>query len=1103
MFQDDFEGSSLDPHWKIGSTNNGRAALSNQNGPASGVQHLVLDDSVSDAIPSVAEAILTLDLSNKKNVVVSFKAKSLGNEPDQPPTTNFTSTRAFDGVSISGDGGVTWRTIQTLAATSTNWTSYVVTLDSSVAALGTVFGSSFLIRFSEYDNGPAPLDGIAIDDVIVTADDDQRAVLELPSPVVEGQSSQIGYALLAFAPASPVVLTLTATPAGQIDLPPTVTIPAGQSYAAFTFSVIDDTLVNLSRIVTVRSSATGVTSSPASLLVLDDEAPIATLTIPNQLVEGAVPISNATISLDRTPSVPVTLNLSATPIGELSFPSTVTIPAGQTQATFTIRAFDDTKIDGDIPVTVSASNVNVATVTAQTTAIDNESKGLALLLPPTVTEGDTGTGFVRLTGTLTTPLLVTLTSSNTAQANVPASVVIPAGQTQTGFLITAAENTLRDGSRTISIGGEAATFTSAATSMIVRDNEAVTYRFGALADIINIGSPLAVTISAIDVEGNTISGGGNTIVGLDLVLPNGSTQPLTPALAPLTAGSWSGNVTLPSITSTPLKLRASDANGTTGESAPFDILRMLNIVVNNIIWDAARSTFYASVPSTSSTYANNVIAINPATLSVTASAATNNEPNALALTSSGEYLYVALDGNGTVAKIDPGTMTVISSFSVGIDPFYGKLYAEEIVPVAGQPNTVIVSQYRTNTIPRHNGVAVYDNGVIRPNKTRDSSGNNRIEPSADPTVYFGFENESSELGFHQLQLSATGMAETQAKVGLFAKYSHDFHADGNKAYSDIGEEVDGALMKRLGVFTLPNGSGASRPDLAANRVYFIEGTNGSYSFPSTFDKIGAYDPTTFALIRRLRLPTVYDTVSNFIRWGTNGLAFKASAGVVIINSSQLVPSDPVADLSSSVTASTNPATVGAPLIYTIKATNNGPNTAKNVILGTTLSAGQSFQSASASIGTATTSGSVVSLPIGDLAVGTTVTLMITTTPTQAGSVTATASANSTSVDMDLTNNTGFNLVSVGFVSALDMVNSLRLAANNLIYDSTRKLLWASLPGTVDAPLGRSLVSINPTNGLMSDPIAINANPVGKCMALSANGRYLYVGLSDAPGSRQI
>ena len=101
VFQDGFESGTLSPAWTVSTTQDGRATVSSNHVPASGQWHLILDDSVDDALYSVVEATLRLDLSNKKNVVLSFKAKSVGNEPHYRYGQN---SREFDGVSVSADG---------------------------------------------------------------------------------------------------------------------------------------------------------------------------------------------------------------------------------------------------------------------------------------------------------------------------------------------------------------------------------------------------------------------------------------------------------------------------------------------------------------------------------------------------------------------------------------------------------------------------------------------------------------------------------------------------------------------------------------------------------------------------------------------------------------------------------------------------------------------------------------------------------------------------------------------------------------------------------------------------------------------------------------
>jgi uncharacterized repeat protein (TIGR01451 family) len=779
-------------------------------------------------------------------------------------------------------------------------------------------------------------------------------------------------------------------------------------------------------------------------------------------------------------------------------PAQVIIPAGQTQVIFTVRATNDIRIDGNLRVTVTAGGSGVASATAQVTTVDNETRALALVLPATVQEGGSATGTVSIPGTLTTPLEISLASADEAFLTVPAIITIPAGQTQATFVANAVENTSTDGSRSVQVAAANATFITANRTMIVRDNDAASYRFSALSDIVAITSPVSITVTAADVEGNAIPGYASQ-VSLSVVLPSGETQALAPGSVNVTgATGWSGTVTLPPLNVAPLRLKATDSSGRSGESTSFDIMRVIDLPANDIAWDSARGRIYASIPATApGTYANKVVTINPETAQVTGSVTTGQDPGQFALTSGGENLYVALNGNGTIAKINPATLVVASSFPVGTDPSYGTLYAQDISAVSGQPNLLVVSQYRKSVSPSHNGVAVYDNGVIRPTKTRDHTGSNIIEPSADPTVFFGYNTESTEYGFRRLQLSSAGITELEVNRSLISGFYIDMRSDGDKVFSTTGVAVDGPQMRRLGSFGV---TGIVRPDLAANRVYFVEPTQ---SYSSTFDKVSAYDPTTFSMIRRLTISPSVTSPSSFIRWGANGLAFRTSSSIVLINSRQLVPSDPPADLLTTVRAMPNPATVGSPLTYTVQVTNQGPNVARNTLIGATLSESQTIQSFTSNVGSATNTGSAISLPVGDLAAGATATLTITTSPLSAGSLSCSASANSSSIDVNFSNNVAFKLVSVAFEAGMDAVNQLRLNANNLLYDATRKLLWATIPATADAPLGRSVVSINPTTGLISDPLPINADPREGAIALSANGRYLYIGLTDSPEVHRV
>ncbi|MDB6072671.1 MAG: hypothetical protein JWO89_311 [Verrucomicrobiaceae bacterium] len=497
MFQEGFESGSLSQAaWTTNTTNQGRVTVSPYYSPISGRYHLVLDDSSNDSIYSISEAVLHLDLPYKKNVVLKFTAKSLGNQNNPGPTGNFTGNRSFDGVSISTDGGTKWRVVQLLGPTNSIGVTYTVTLDSAVALLGGTFGPGFLISFSQYGYTYAGYVGLAIDDISVTADDSQHMHVDVVSAqVMEGSTNIPGTVRLGMVQATDATLALTASPSGVITIPASVVIPASQTTADFTFSVPDNNLVNFTRIVTLSANLAGAVAAPTSLTVLDDEPlPVVTLAIPARFREGSVSGSPpSTLSITRAAAMPLTFSLSSVPASQMYHPTTVSIPAGQTQAAFFIYADNDSAIDGDVTVTLTATHATLGSVTAQTVAEDNEGHELWMEAPLTLQEARASTGTVHLPGYLPYAVVVTFASSSPF-VTVPASMTIQAGSTTATFPITAADNAQRDGSHLVNITASAEMFVSATKVITIRDDEIAGYAFGPVNSFTDPGVPFAINV---------------------------------------------------------------------------------------------------------------------------------------------------------------------------------------------------------------------------------------------------------------------------------------------------------------------------------------------------------------------------------------------------------------------------------------------------------------------------------------------------------------------------------------------------------------------------------------------------------------------------------
>ena len=124
-----------------------------------------MSDPVEDFEYARNTVSLTFDLSVYEHVRLTFKALEYGDEPHAPPPSPFGNDVDFDGVAISANG-IDWYEIQDLRSLrSDRFTAYDIDLDAAVASLGISYKGAFIVRFCQYDNNPAPMDGFSIQEI--------------------------------------------------------------------------------------------------------------------------------------------------------------------------------------------------------------------------------------------------------------------------------------------------------------------------------------------------------------------------------------------------------------------------------------------------------------------------------------------------------------------------------------------------------------------------------------------------------------------------------------------------------------------------------------------------------------------------------------------------------------------------------------------------------------------------------------------------------------------------------------------------------------------------------------------------------------------------
>ncbi|MEC8338793.1 MAG: zinc-dependent metalloprotease family protein, partial [Planctomycetota bacterium] len=244
-----------------------------------------------------------------------------------------------------------------------------------------------------------------------------------------------------------LVVTLTSSDTTEATVPATVTIPDGQSSVTFEIAAIDDSDVDGTQTVTITAEASGLASGSDTLNVTDDDVPLVlSVAIADASVaeNGGATATTATVTRTGPTSGDLIVSLTSSDTSEATVPSTVTIPDGQSSATFDIAAIDDSDVDGTQTVTIAAT---ASEFTGGSDTLDVTDDDIPLVLSVAIADAsvaeNAGTAATTATVTRTDAsgdLVVTLTSDDTSEATVPGTVTILDGQSSATFDIAAVDD---------------------------------------------------------------------------------------------------------------------------------------------------------------------------------------------------------------------------------------------------------------------------------------------------------------------------------------------------------------------------------------------------------------------------------------------------------------------------------------------------------------------------------------------------------------------------------------------------------------------------------------------------------------------------------------
>ncbi len=398
-FNDTFESGGLQSFYNVTGTGAFRAQVVTNNTAHDGSFHLTMDDSDTSTNNFARnEVTLGINLAGYTNAVLRFWAKGFSDEAHGPPPSPFTNGFDFDGVAISTDG-VLWYEVQGLRTLTSTYTEFAVDLNAATAARGLSLNSAFLIRFNQYDDQSITFDGIAIDDITITAEQPPMpAIYIFDTSLTEGAAGTTNNMSFTVRLSKPSLVPVTVNFATQdtfaiagVDYVATnglVTFAPGVTNQTIVVKIIGDALdENNETFRVLLSNAVNATLADAQAVgtITDDDATPTLVFAHPSIVEGNVGANNYTLPVSlsavsgRSVSVFYT---TATNVGGavsgvdfLPTSGTINFPPGMTVTNIPLTILSDTTIESNEVFRVafsSAVNVTLTNTSCTNTIVNDD-----------------------------------------------------------------------------------------------------------------------------------------------------------------------------------------------------------------------------------------------------------------------------------------------------------------------------------------------------------------------------------------------------------------------------------------------------------------------------------------------------------------------------------------------------------------------------------------------------------------------------------------------------------------------------------------------------------------------------------------------------------
>jgi len=302
---------------------------------------------------------------------------------------------------------------------------------------------------------------------------------------------------------------------------------------------------------------------------------------------------------------------------------------------------------------------------------------------------------------------------------------------------------------------------------------------------------------------------------------------------------------------------------------------VLTAKTNGLVYSTVTNRIYASMTSENGVNSNSLAVINTSSAALENAHPIGTNPTVLAIDNEGQRIFCGFQNDPFVKRFDLQNNSVTQTIPLGSDAINGNFYAEDIVVMPENSNTIAVARRNLNFAPKHEGVAVFDDGIMRTSVSAAHSGGNQIE--IGNTKLIGFNNETTEFGIRRFTVDATGISAWNTKRLAEIKGNLTFKVWDDMAYFSNGMVVDVASSP---IFdgTLENVNGPMVYDANENLICYAD-----YSIITGEITLKRFNPTGHALVDSFPITQVTGVVKSMTICGAGCYAFNTENSIVVFN----------------------------------------------------------------------------------------------------------------------------------------------------------------------------------------------------------------------------